>query len=214
MKKRKLNNLENGANEGCGLATQKIKRGTIHTEVSSLHQCASNTTKSNYVFCKAKKMSGSIFCKKHSKRLTPLQLAQLLREIKEEEQKGIFRVLTGEIKKQVHHHYNVNFPRPIDPRPLANNYDRIEIGDHGAYVQIDQADINLNMLSIPKEQRFRLHSEASPYVKYIWWQGPQGQKVYQQTKPVRYANYVPGKFYSDLRIVEEKRDRKIEIKSS
>jgi hypothetical protein len=75
---------------------------------------------------------------------------------------------------------------------LATGYERVVIGDYGAYVEFSAHHIN--KLSIA-DKFFR--GEAKPYQKYWWMESCDSDKVkiYEQIRPVTYADYKPGMFY-------------------
>lgn len=75
---------------------------------------------------------------------------------------------------------------------IAEEYERVVIGDYGAYVEFTPKQINKKVL---KDKFYRC--KAKPWQKY-WWMETNDEpkiKVYEQIKPVRYADYKPGMFY-------------------
>lgn len=80
---------------------------------------------------------------------------------------------------------------------FARRYNRIVIGDYGAWVEIEPDDI-LQPLHVPSGQEWRLDAryctENNISLKYHWYEY-QKVKVYRQFDTVKYADYVPGKFY-------------------
>lgn len=84
---------------------------------------------------------------------------------------------------------------------LAVGYNRVVIGDYGAYVEFDERHMKLDSI----QQRWP--GTPKRKVKYLWMQPKVGckTKVYFQQDTVRYADYVPGCYYiapEDLRIGE------------
>lgn len=84
---------------------------------------------------------------------------------------------------------------------IAEGYNRIVIGDYGAYIefrpdQIDRSKIRPLFAELPERA-----------IKYIWLQVNDASrtKVYEQKETVRYADYKPGLYYispEDLRAVD------------
>lgn len=77
--------------------------------------------------------------------------------------------------------------------PLANGYERIVVGDYGAYVEFTG-----RQLGSP------LDGWNGQGNKYLWLRTRDGEqtKIYKQLQTVRYADYVPGMYYvapSDVR---------------
>ena len=74
---------------------------------------------------------------------------------------------------------------------------RVFIGDYGAYVELEADDIVVPLKCQPG-QEWRLNddfiSQANLSIKYRWYTFL-GRKVYHQVAPVKYADYVVGKFY-------------------
>lgn len=84
---------------------------------------------------------------------------------------------------------------------LCNNYDRIVIGDYGAFIEFSKP---ANKLVIEKGQEYRL-TEQYKNVKYNWVTINDGShiKIYHQRKTVIYADYLVGKFYVSVHEVKE-----------
>lgn len=97
--------------------------------------------------------------------------------------------------------YSENIPNLLSWKPLldsngnkiSSGFDRIVIGDYGAYIEISKDKMNLDLLTIPSNQKFRL----SPgfYGKYIWLTSDGSNKIYQQIRTVKYADYKVGYYY-------------------
>lgn len=90
---------------------------------------------------------------------------------------------------------------------ICNKYDRIVIGDYGAYVEFDKENAYLDNFKIKEGQEFRLEKRYEK-CKYIWLTTKNknsSTKIYLQTNPVTYADYIPGKYY--ISIAEIKADR-------
>jgi len=79
--------------------------------------------------------------------------------------------------------------------PLCQGYDRIVVGDYGAFVEFTKP---YQRLTIEKGQEYRLNDpKYSSNVKFLWLTIVDGSKVkiYKQQKCVMYADYRPQKFY-------------------
>ena len=81
---------------------------------------------------------------------------------------------------------------------ITNGYDRIVIGDYGAFIEFDDNTIIPNQFIIAPGQEYRVYDERySRNVKYIWLTINDGSniKIYFQKRGVSYADYKPGKYY-------------------
>ncbi len=81
---------------------------------------------------------------------------------------------------------------------ICSKYDRIVIGDYGAFIEIDKDDFNKNVLIVKKGQEYRINdSRYSERVKYYWYTVDDNSdiKVYYQKRTVTYADYKPNKYY-------------------
>ncbi|AXF51097.1 hypothetical protein MLDJOKPK_00141 [Salmonella phage SPAsTU] len=80
---------------------------------------------------------------------------------------------------------------------LCERWNRVVIGDYGAYLEIDESEL-LVQLSVPAEQAWRFDEEylarRGLNIKYHWLTYA-GVKVYHQVATVKYADYKPGKYY-------------------
>lgn len=83
---------------------------------------------------------------------------------------------------------------------LCNNYDRIVIGDYGAFIEFSKA---ASPLVIEKGQEYRL-TEQFKNVKYNWVTIDDNShiKIYHQRGTVSYADYRVGKFYVSVHKVK------------
>jgi len=74
---------------------------------------------------------------------------------------------------------------------IANGYNRIVIGDFGAYLEFSDAQV--------EHSAFRLKWPGKPKrpVKYIWMitVDDSETKIYYQQRKVTYADYLPGMYY-------------------
>lgn len=79
---------------------------------------------------------------------------------------------------------------------ICNSFDRIVIGDYGAYVEFSSEQANKELFIIAPGQEYRLESRYNN-VKYIWLtiNDDSGIKIYYQKNTVKYADYIPNKYY-------------------
>jgi len=79
---------------------------------------------------------------------------------------------------------------------ICNGYDRIVIGDYGAYIEFSSEQANKNSFIIAPGQEYRLEPRYSN-VKYIWLTVDDGSqiKIYYQKNTVSYADYKPQYYY-------------------
>ena len=116
-------------------------------------------------------------------------------------QKYKYKPLPKEESIKIKQIYSENIPNLLANRPLkdscGNNistgFERIVIGDYGAYIEMSEKQMNLDILYIPNRQKFRL----SPgfYGKYIWLTSDGDNKIYKQIRTVSYADYRVGYYY-------------------
>jgi len=78
--------------------------------------------------------------------------------------------------------------------PVTSGYERIVIGDYGAFVEFNETQSHSQNYFVPKKQKFRLHTNIP---KYEWWSVDDESKVkiYKQKRGVSYADYLVGMFY-------------------
>lgn len=81
--------------------------------------------------------------------------------------------------------------------PICNGYDRIVVGDYGAFVEFTASQA-ASPFVIQQGQEYRVYDERySKNVKYIWLTAndQSGIKIYDQKRAVAYADYKPYKYY-------------------
>lgn len=81
---------------------------------------------------------------------------------------------------------------------ITNGYNRIVIGDYGAFVEFSRAQAYMRHLKIKEGQAYRVDDPRyAEHVKYLWLTADDGSdvKVYEQKRPVEYADYMPGMLY-------------------
>lgn len=79
--------------------------------------------------------------------------------------------------------------------PICFGYDRIVVGDYGAFIEFSEEQI-LNEFVCKKGEEFRL-TDKRYNCKYIWLtlDDDSDIKIYHQLKTVKYADYKVGKYY-------------------
>lgn len=85
----------------------------------------------------------------------------------------------------------------INGSMVCTDYDRIVVGDYGAFVEFSPHYEGTNFIIAPG-QEYRVYDERySKNVKYIWLTIDDGSgiKIYKQKKRVAYADYLPEKYY-------------------
>lgn len=86
----------------------------------------------------------------------------------------------------------------LDGTQIATGYQRIVIGDYGAFVEIAPGQICKDALRCKPGQEYRYAEERfAANIKYLWLTTKDRSdcKIYFQKKGVNYADYVPGMFY-------------------
>lgn len=81
---------------------------------------------------------------------------------------------------------------------IASGYNRIVIGDYGAFVEFSRALANARHLKIKEGQSYRIEDPRyAEHVKYLWLTADDNSdvKVYDQKRSVEYADYKPGMLY-------------------
>lgn len=83
---------------------------------------------------------------------------------------------------------------------ICSNYDRIVIGDYGAFVEFSEPYKGTKFV-VESGQEYRVNNEKySKNVKYICLTIDDGSgiRIFYQKKPVLYADYLPCKYYVDV----------------
>ena len=81
---------------------------------------------------------------------------------------------------------------------IANKFDRIVLGQYGAFIEIDDADMVKKNIKMKPGQEYRVKDpKYSNHVKYQWFttRDKTNCKLYFQQKGVTYADYQAGKWY-------------------
>jgi hypothetical protein len=79
---------------------------------------------------------------------------------------------------------------------ISNGYNRIVIGDYGAFIEIDVDHMLTNNLKVASGQEYRF-TERYKNVKYHWYclKNNEDIKIYYQRHTVSYADYKIDMFY-------------------
>ena len=132
---------------------------------------------------------------------------KLLHEIITE--KYNYKKLSPELSNILHTLYAKQIPNWLEnnTQPLytrggtliCNSYDRIVIGDYGAYIEFSDEQANKDAYIIAPGQEYRLEPRYNN-VKYIWLTIPDESniKIYYQKATVSYADYLPNKYYVSI----------------
>lgn len=80
---------------------------------------------------------------------------------------------------------------------ICNRYERVVIGDYGAFIEINPQDMRTDALCVAKGQEYRFTDRYKNTVKYFWLTAKDDSniKIYQQVRSVTYADYKPDMFY-------------------
>ena len=87
---------------------------------------------------------------------------------------------------------------------LCNSYDRIVVGDYGAFIEFSEKP-EMTVFSIAPGQEYRIYdNQYSKTVKYEWFTIDDGSKIkiYKQKRRVNYADYKPKKYYVSVHEVK------------
>lgn len=79
---------------------------------------------------------------------------------------------------------------------IANGFDRIVIGDYGAYIEFTKEQSNYKNFIVEPGQEYRLTPRYNNTIKYEWYTTKKLDcKLYWQLRPVVYADYKPQRYY-------------------
>lgn len=130
-----------------------------------------------------------------------------------------YRPLSKELSEKFRNLFNKNIPSflnvsgsitplfTLNGTKICNGYDRIVIGDYGAFIEFSQEHMASNFV-IKKGQEYRVNDKKyKNNVKYIWLtiNDKSDIKIYFQKKRVLYADYKPSKYYVSVHEVFDKR---------
>jgi len=115
-----------------------------------------------------------------------------------------YRPLPKKICPEVYNFYLANMNGFVKKRPaiingvnICKKYDRIVVGDYGAYVEIAPEDLTVTPTTVVGQE----WRHDKDYVKKrglnlkYYWMEYDGKRVYLQIAPVTYADYKPGYYY-------------------
>ena len=83
----------------------------------------------------------------------------------------------------------------LNGSPICDSYDRIVIGDYGAFIEFSTSPYSF---IVKPGQEYRIDDERySKNVKYHWLtiNDDSDVKIYHQMRTVAYADYLPDKYY-------------------
>jgi len=121
-----------------------------------------------------------------------------------------YKPLPKELSTKYRSYFEENIPQFLDVEGSENNlftskgtlisagYDRIVIGDYGAFVEFDFDRANSDSFVVKAGQEYRISDpKYSKNVKYEWYTIDDGSsvKIYKQKKAVHYADYKPNVYY-------------------
>ncbi len=80
---------------------------------------------------------------------------------------------------------------------ICEKYNRIVVGDYGAFVEISPDDIVHENIKVKEGQEYRDFNEKYSHCKYSWLTAKDNSniKIYFQKAMVDYADYIPGMYY-------------------
>lgn len=81
---------------------------------------------------------------------------------------------------------------------ISSGYDKIVIGDYGAYVEIPEGLINKDKI----EHKFCGQKKSDIFYEWMFTKDKCATKVYYQLRRVKYADYCPGKYYVSVHDVK------------
>ena len=81
--------------------------------------------------------------------------------------------------------------------PICNGFERIVVGDYGAFVEFTPKQACAENFIIEPGQEYRLQERYKNTIKYIWYRANSitDTKIYYQLNTVDYADYKKGMFY-------------------
>ena len=116
-----------------------------------------------------------------------------------------YKPLSKELSQKYRSLYTENIPEflnnhqtlyTINKTLICNDFNRIVIGDYGAFVEFLSEQANKDAFTIAPGQEYRLLPRYNN-VKYIWLtiQDDSNIKIYYQRNTVKYADYIPKRYY-------------------
>jgi len=126
-----------------------------------------------------------------------------------------YKKLTPQLSKEVREGYERELPKWLDPwhnlytldgTLIAIGYDRVVIGDYGAFIEINKDQlVKLNVV-VAEGQEYRYEAKYDK-CKYYWLTATDNSdiKIYHQRLTVDYADYKKDKYYVSPYEVKEKK---------
>nr|MDD4188270.1 hypothetical protein [Bacilli bacterium] len=128
-----------------------------------------------------------------------LSIKYKYRKLKESLSKEIRQKYLDNLPTKLNINGDLNFKiHSIEGTLISNGYNRIVIGDYGAFIEFDKTQVIKSNLKIKTGQEYRISDpKYSEHVKYYWLtpKDDSNMKVYYQKRTVSYADYKPEMFY-------------------
>ena len=139
------------------------------------------------------------------------QIENLLQFQEELSLKYKYRKLNKSLSAEVRQKYLDNLPPQLNTNGdidfkiyslnntlISNGYNRIVIGDYGAFIEFGKSQVVKSNLKVKSGQEYRINNpKYSENVKYYWLtpNDNSDMKVYYQKKTVSYADYMVDMFF-------------------
>jgi len=139
------------------------------------------------------------------------QIENLLQFQEELSVKYKYRKLKQSLSEEVRQKYLDNLPSQLNINGdtnfkihslnntlISSGYNRIVIGDYGAFIEFDKSQVIKSNLKVKSGQEYRFNNpKYSENVKYYWLtpNDLSDMKIYLQKKTVSYADYLPDMYY-------------------
>lgn len=128
-----------------------------------------------------------------------------------------YKKLPDELAEKYHNWYQENTPDflkntnhkalyTLNGSLLCSSYERVVVGDYGAFVEFGPAQASENTFVVAPGQEYRIKDPRySKNIKYEWYTVNDGSnvKIYKQKRRVTYADYLPGMYYVSVHEVKE-----------
>lgn len=116
-----------------------------------------------------------------------------------------YKPLPKQLSEEYRNLYTINIPDflnnhqslyTVNHTLICSNFNRIVIGDYGAFVEFLSEQANKESFIIAPGQEYRLFPRYNN-VKYIWLtiSDSSNVKIYYQKNTVKYADYIPKRYY-------------------
>lgn len=127
-------------------------------------------------------------------------------------QKYGYKKLPEDLSEKYHDFFLQNIPewlkqtnkialKTINGTQLCTSYDRIVVGDYGAFIEFSKNQACTQNFIIAPGQEYRINDpKYADHCKYEWYTIDDGSnvKIYKQKRRVSYADYIPGKYYINV----------------